>query len=98
MGKSYGEVFDIKERLTERYLLSEENKNKYVHSVGISLVRLNDPNADVSILEDYCISILVRENIGHSFNIPLEEEGVRIYKREDSLLEALKKDSSFSAL
>jgi len=98
MGKSYSEVFDINERLTERYLLGKENKDRYVCSVGISLVRLNDPHADASVLEDYCISILVKGSIKSPFDIPLEEEGVRIYKREDGLLNALKKkDRSFSA-
>jgi len=98
MGKSYEEVDRIKERLSESYFDIGKNKDNYILGVGVSNVRLNDPHADSSILEDLCICVFVRLDIEPSFEVPEEVDGVRVYKRVDDSFSALKKkDGFFSA-
>src|SRR3989344_5087205 len=91
MGKSYEEVDRIKERLSESYFDIGKNKDNYILGVGVSNVRLNDPHADSSILEDLCICVFVRLDIEPSFEVPEEVDGVRIYKIKGYSCNALRK-------
>lgn len=93
MGKNYDEVERVRKRLSEYYVESERNIGGYAIGIGISTVRNCDPDADAFILEDLCIHFNVRRGIKPPFEIPGEEEGVRIYKDECDDVRVLEDDA-----
>ncbi|MDO8508792.1 MAG: hypothetical protein Q7S27_03855 [Nanoarchaeota archaeon] len=93
MTNSFLEAEKIREKLTEKYLLSEINKKThYVTGISSCRIKMADSNAGRSNSNDYCVRVYLDDKVIPPFDIPREIDGIIIYKIR-SLKYSLLKDT-----